>query len=75
MKNPKHNRIFAVVCWLGAALCAFLAFWLFYMANKYPEMEAFTGIRWLVIALTLLWLAAAVWFTAIARSGKQDRKK
>ena len=72
MKNPKHNLVFAVVCWLGTALCAFLAFYLFDLAGKYPEMESFTGIRWVVIALTLLWLAAALWFTAIVR---QDKKK
>ena len=72
MRNPKHNKMFAVVCWLGTALCAFLALWLFRMAGKYPEMGTFTGIRWAVAALALLWLAAAVWFTLLVR---QDKNK
>ena len=72
MRNPKYNKILAVACWVVAALCAFLTLWMTRMAGHYPDMEAFTQFSWLVGVLTLMWLAAAVWFTAIVR---QDKKK
>lgn len=71
MKDPRVNKILAVTCWIGTALCAFLALYLVYMAREFPGMEAFTRFSWLAGLLAALWGAAAVWFTVLSRQGRK----
>ena len=71
MKTPKSNKILAITCLIGMALCAFLALHLVHMAREFPGMEAFTRFSWLMGLLAALWGAAALWFTVLARQGRK----
>ena len=75
MNNKKAGRILCVLCWLCAAMCGVWTGYMLHFTRQFPEVESFVRSAWRAGGLTLLWLAAAVWFTVKARSGRKDRKK
>ena len=71
MNDPKVGRLLCVLCWLGVAMCGFLTGYMLYFMRQFPEVESFARNAGLAGALTLLWIAAAVYFTVRARTQKK----
>ena len=75
MKNQKVSRLLCVLCWLGVATSGFLTGYMLHLARQFPEAEAFARNTYLAGVLTLLWLAAAAYFTARARTERKNKNK
>ena len=73
-QNPKVTRLFAVFCWLGVLISALLLGYMCHMMRSYPEIGSFEHNVRLAGILTLLWLAASVWFTVRARRDRKQKK-
>ena len=63
MKHQKPGRLLCVLCWLGVAMCGVLAGYMLHFTRLFPEVEDFARNTYLALALTLVWLVAAVYFT------------
>ena len=70
MKNQKPGRLLCALCWLGVVMCGFLTGCMIYFTVEFPEAGDFSKNAYLSGALTLLWLAAALYFTACERKNK-----
>lgn len=75
MKNPKASLIFCVLCWSGAVISGILTGYMFHFTRQFPGVEAFARNACLAGALSLLWLAAAAYFTLRARAERKEKKK
>ena len=71
MKHPKPGRLLCVLCWLGAAMCGVLTGYMIHFTRMFPEVDDFARNAYLALALTLLWLGAAVYFTRRERKNKE----
>lgn len=75
MRNPKASLILCVLCWSGVVISGLLTGFMLHFTRQFPEVEAFARNAWLAGGLTLLWLAAAAYFTSRARSERKNREK
>ena len=75
MKDQKVSRLLCVLCWLCAAMCGVWTGYMIHFTRQFPEIESFVRSAWRAGGLTLVWIAAAVWFTVNARRGRKDKKK